>query len=261
MSFSGWIKRKPHSASLIGIKAVKINQKETNTISLVFTLTDSTKLETNTIMLPPGPSISIKDVKVLQKNKDRMSFEIVFSDDTKVVTDTFLFMPIRQSHSAEITTIVANHENILLATSLGLDYGVDYRTFLHIPWNKDIIWTSKTVELGENKDEITVKKSGILSVFATLYLKVKVPQGVKTIQLKIVKKPGHVLGMTVITLPSGKVGEDVSFNAGSYRFTNLILEADQSFSVMLQCWSSDRIHIGVEAGTILEVMWFSPADH
>jgi hypothetical protein len=81
------------------------------------------------------------------------------------------------------------------------------------------------------------------------------------IQLKIVKKPGHVLGVTIITLPSDKVDEDVSFNAGSYRFTNLKVEADQSFSVMLQCLSSDRIHMGVNASTTLEVMWFPPPDH
>ena len=69
------------------------------------------------------------------------------------------------------------------------------------------------------------------------------------------------MGMTIITLPNGKVGEDVSFNAGSYRFTNLKVEVGQSFSVMLQCGSSDRIHMGVDTWTTLEVMWFPPADH
>ena len=259
MSFSGWIKRKSDSVVPVGISSVRVNQKDTNTISFVFTLTDSTTLETNTIMLPPGPNI--KDVKVLQKNQDRMRFEITFSDDIKVVTSTFLFMPIRQPPSTEIATLVANHEYILLATSLGLDYGPDKRTFMHIPWNKDIIWTSKAVVLNENKDEIVVKKLGILSVFVTLYLKVKVPRDVRTIQLKIVKKLGQILGITLISLPSGKVGEDVSFNAGSFRFTNLRVEAGQTFSVMLQCWSSDRIHMGVNALTTLEVMWFPPADH
>jgi hypothetical protein len=259
MSFSGWIKRKPQNALSVGISSVRVNQKDTNTFSFVFTLTNSTTLETNTIMLPPGPSI--KDIKVLQNNQDRMSFEITLSDGTKIVTGTFLFMPIKQAPSTEITTLVANHENILLATSLGLDYGLDKRTFMHIPWNKDIIWTSKAVELNENKDEIIVKQSGVLSVFVTLYLKAKVPRDVRMIQLKIVKKLGHILGMTIITLPSDKVDEDVSFNAGSYRFTNLAVEADQSFSVMLQCWSSDRIHMGVNALTTLEVMWFPPPDH
>ena len=254
MSFAGWIKRKPLNASSVGINSVTVNQKDTNTFSFVFTLTNSATLETNTIMLPAGPSI--KDVKLLQNNQDRMSFEITFSDDTKIVTGTFLFMPIKQPPSSEITTLVANRENILLATSLGLDYGLEKRTFLHIPWNKDIIWTSKTVELNEYKDEIIVKQPGSLSVFVTLYLKAKVPRDVTTIQLKIVKKPGHILGMTIITLPSVKVDEDISFNAGSYRFTNLAVEAGQSFSVMLQCWSSDRIHMGVNPLTTLEVMWF-----
>jgi len=260
MSFAGWVKRKPNNASSVGISSVRANQKEINTISFVFTLTDSSTLETNTIMLPPGPSISVKDVKVLQKNKDQMSFEITFSDDAKVVTDTFSFMPTNRL-STEITTLVANPENILFATSSGLDYGVNKRIYMYIPWNRRIILTTNAVELNENKDEIIIKKSGTLSVVVMLFLKVKVPQDVKTIQLKIMKRAGHVLGMTIITLPSGKIGENLSFNAGSYRFTNLQVVEGQSVSVMLQCWTGDQIHMGVDALISLEVMWFPTADH
>jgi hypothetical protein len=147
----------------------------------------------------------------------------------------------------------------LLVTSVGLDYGSGQRFYMYIPWNKDVLLTSKAVELNQFKDEIIVKQAGILSVFVALYLKMKMNPDVRTMQLKIMKKTGEVLGMSIIKLPSGKAGDDISFDAGGFRFTSLAFEAQESFGVLLQCW--ERTYMAVNMWTTLEVMWYPPVNH
>lgn len=263
MSMKAWIKRPlvrhssnsvQHYVPLMGISAAEVIQKQgSGEVSLKFTLPNSRVLETNAFALPAPPSI--KSIRAVEKPGNQVTFEVELTDGRKIETNALRWTP---PASSTILT-VAGIRDTLFATSLGLDYGATERSELVLDWNKDYMPSLNNItRLGNDKASIFVNKQGKLTVQIALALKIKVKANVWMIRLWIMKKGrSWRVGEAKIRFPPGKPGREIVFEAGPYRFENLVFLEKESFEVVLQCYADEKIHIGVNAGrTTLEVMWF-----
>jgi len=264
MAMKGWIKRpeaqhnstaEQHYVPILGITAAEVVEKERpGEVSLKFTLANTKVLETNTFALP-APS-SIKSIKAIERPGDLVVFEAELTDGQKIKTNALKRIP----PASPTTLVVANILDTLFATSTGLDYGATERVEIVIAWDRDYSPPNKRVtQLSPDKTSVIVNKQGKLTVQIALSLKIKAKPDVWMVRLWIVKKGVRwPIGEAKIRLPSGKPGQEVLFEVGPYRFENLAFSENQSFEVMLQCWADEKIHMGVNARTTLEVMWFPP---
>jgi hypothetical protein len=264
MAMKGWIKRPEthHNSSseqrhvpILGITAAEVVEKEQpGEVSLKFTLANTKVLETNTFALPVPPSI--KSIKAIERPGYLVVFEAELTDGHKIETNALKRIP----SASPTTLVVANILDTLFTSTHGLDYGATERVQLVIAWDRDYsLANSRVTQLNPAKTSIIVNKLGKLTVQIALSLKIKAKKDVWMVRLWIVKKGARwPIGEAKIRLPSGKPGQDIVFDAGPYRFENLAFSEGQSFEVVLQCWADEKIHMGVNVPTTLEVMWFPP---